>query len=73
MCAHSARREDLDRMGVTIHENAGTARFVDPHTIATESGLRLEADTIILCAGGTSRRLPIPDSNSPPPTAMPGA
>ena len=58
--AHSARREDLDRMGVTIHENAGTARFVDPHTIATESGLRLEADTIILCAGGTSRRLPIP-------------
>ena len=28
--AHSARREDLDRMGVTIHETAGTANFVDP-------------------------------------------
>ena len=58
--AHSARREDLDRMGVTIHEKVGTASFVDPHTIETASGLRIEADKIILCAGGTSRRLPIP-------------
>lgn len=57
---HSARREDLDRMGVTIHETAGTASFVDPHTIETGSGLRVQADSIILCAGGTSRRLPIP-------------
>ena len=29
-------------------------------TRSQPSGLRLEADTIILCAGGTSRRLPIP-------------
>src|SRR5687767_13554430 len=53
--AHSARREDLDRMGVTIHEKAGTASFVEPHTIETGSGLRIQADKIILCAGGTSR------------------
>ena len=58
--AHSLRREYLDRLGVTIHEKAGTARFVDPHTIETESGLRLQADKFILCAGGTSRRLPVP-------------
>ena len=45
---------------MTIHEKAGTARFVDPHTVETEHGLRLRADKIILCAGGTSRRLPIP-------------
>ena len=47
-------------MGVTIHETAGTASFVDPHTIETGSGLRVQADSIILCAAGTSRRLPIP-------------
>ena len=58
--AHSLRREYLEELGVTIHEKAGTASFVDPHTIETDSGLRLEADRIIICAGGTSRRLPIP-------------
>ena len=58
--AHSLRREYLDQLGVTTHEKAGTASFVDPHTIETDSGLRLQADRIIICAGGTSRRLPIP-------------
>ncbi len=57
---HSARREHVEQLGVTIHERAGTARFVDQHTIETESGLRLRADKFILCAGGTSRRLPLP-------------
>ena len=57
---HSALREHIDRLRVTLHERAGTARFVDPHTIETESGLRLQADRIILCAGGLSRRLSVP-------------
>jgi pyruvate/2-oxoglutarate dehydrogenase complex dihydrolipoamide dehydrogenase (E3) component len=57
---HSAFRELLDRSGVTIHERAGTARFIDPHTIETERGLRLEADKVIICAGGISRRLSVP-------------
>jgi pyruvate/2-oxoglutarate dehydrogenase complex dihydrolipoamide dehydrogenase (E3) component len=57
---HSTRREHLEKIGVTIHEKAGTARFVDPHTIETESGLQLRSDKVILSAGGTSRRLPIP-------------
>jgi pyruvate/2-oxoglutarate dehydrogenase complex dihydrolipoamide dehydrogenase (E3) component len=60
VCEHTTRREQLEAAGVIIHEQAGTARFVDSHTIETESGLRLHADKIILCAGGTSRRLPIP-------------
>ncbi len=60
MREHAVRRENLEKVGVTIYENSGTARFVDPHTIETESGLRLQADKIILSAGGTSRRLPIP-------------
>lgn len=56
---HSTRPEHLEHLGVTIHEQSGTARFLDSHTIETESGLRLQADKIILCAGGTSRRLSI--------------
>ena len=58
--AHSTRRRDFDALGVTVHEHAGSARFVDSHTVETESGLRLEGDTIILCTGGVSRRLSIP-------------
>ncbi len=58
--AKSFGRADVDRLGVTVYEQAGIARFVDPHTIETESGLRLQADKFILCAGGTSRRLPVP-------------
>ena len=60
MPAKSFGRPDVDRLGVTVYEQAGIARFVDPHTIETESGLRLQADKFILCAGGTSRRLPVP-------------
>ena len=41
--AHSALRDQIDSLGVTIYEQAGAARFVDPHTIETESGLRLQA------------------------------
>jgi pyruvate/2-oxoglutarate dehydrogenase complex dihydrolipoamide dehydrogenase (E3) component len=60
--AHSSLREHVDRLGVTLYEQAGTARFVDPHTIEAERGLRLRAGKIILCAGGTSRRLSVPGS-----------
>jgi pyruvate/2-oxoglutarate dehydrogenase complex dihydrolipoamide dehydrogenase (E3) component len=57
---HSTLREQVDRLGVILYERAGTARFIDPHTIETESGLQLHADRIILCAGGRSRRLSVP-------------
>jgi dihydrolipoamide dehydrogenase len=58
--AHSAFRKQIDSLGVTVHEQAGAARFIDPHTILTESGLQLQAKTIILCTGGVSRRLAVP-------------
>lgn len=58
--AHSTLRNQVDRLGVTLYEQAGCARFVDPHTIETDRGLRLQADRVILCAGGTSRRLSVP-------------
>src|SRR5271154_1277253 len=57
---HSIRREQVERLGVAIYERSGTARFIDPNTVETASGLRLQADRIILSAGGMSRRLPIP-------------
>jgi len=57
---HAAFRGEIDRLGVTVHERAGLARFADPHTVETESGLRLHADRVILCAGGVSRRLTVP-------------
>jgi pyruvate/2-oxoglutarate dehydrogenase complex dihydrolipoamide dehydrogenase (E3) component len=57
---HAARREQLENVGVRIYDNSGSARLVDAHTIETGRGLRLQTDKIILSAGGTSRRLPIP-------------
>ncbi len=60
--AHSAFRPQIDRLGVTVHERAGAARFSGPHEVETGSGLRLRADRIILCTGGTGRRLGVPGS-----------
>lgn len=57
---HSALRSDIDRLGVTLHEQAGDARFVDAHTIETTRGLRVEGAKFILCAGGVSRRPSVP-------------
>jgi pyruvate/2-oxoglutarate dehydrogenase complex dihydrolipoamide dehydrogenase (E3) component len=57
---HSSFRKQIDSLGVTVHENAGTARFTDEHSIETESGLRLEGEKIIVCTGGVSRPLPVP-------------
>ncbi len=54
---HSLLRSDLDAAGVTIHEQAGTARFIDPHTIESDNTPRLQAEKIIVCTGGTSRQL----------------
>ncbi len=56
---HSSLRQQIDLAGVTVFERTGIARFAGPHVIKTESGLCLKANKLILCAGGTSRRLPI--------------
>lgn len=58
--AHSVFRGQIDALGVTVYEQAGAARFADPYTIETESGLRLQAEKIIICTGGVSRRLAVP-------------
>ncbi len=58
--SHSALRQQIDSLGVTVHERAGVAHFVDEQTIETEGGLRLQAEKFIICTGGASRRLPVP-------------
>lgn len=58
--AHSALRGQIDLAGVAVHERAGPVRFAGPHTIETESGLRLQSEKIIICTGGASRRLSVP-------------
>ena len=60
--ARSLLRDDLERAGVTIHEHAGVARFVDPHVIESESAPRLRSKTVIICTGGVARRLRVPGS-----------
>ena len=60
VCAHSSLRQQIDSLGVRVHQQAGQARFVDAHTVETKSGLRLPAERFIVCTGGVSRRLPIP-------------
>src|SRR5690348_6530302 len=53
-------RDDLDRAGVRIYEQAGPARFADAHTVESDQGPRLHADKVVVCTGGTSRPLPVP-------------
>ena len=55
-------REHLDAAGVTVYEQAGTASFIDPHTIEADSGLRLHAEQIIICVGNSCRRPAVPGS-----------
>src|SRR5271166_1638680 len=58
--AHSSLRQQIDSLGVNVHEHAGVARFADQHTIETEGGLRLQAEKIVIWTGGVSRRLSVP-------------
>ncbi|MGH8649058.1 MAG: FAD-dependent oxidoreductase, partial [Burkholderiales bacterium] len=44
---HTALRDRIDTLGVSVHERAGRARFVDAHTIEAETGLRLQGEKII--------------------------
>ena len=58
--AHSAFRGQIDSLGVAVYEQAGAARFADLHTVETANALRLQAEKIIICTGGVSRRLSVP-------------
>ena len=51
---------EIRAAGVTVHERVGVARFTGPHTVETRSGLSIRAEKLIVCTGGTSRRLAVP-------------
>ncbi len=53
-------RDDLERAGVRIYEQAGPAWFGDARTIESDNAPRLRAGKVIICTGGTSRPLPVP-------------
>src|SRR5437762_3224276 len=53
-------RDDVERAGVRIYEQAGPARFADAHTVESDHTPRLQADRVIICTGGSSRPLPVP-------------
>jgi len=56
---NASLRRQVEAAGVSIVANAGPARFVDAHAVEA-GGTRYEADRIILCVGGISRRLSVP-------------
>ncbi|MBA2275272.1 MAG: NAD(P)/FAD-dependent oxidoreductase, partial [Chloroflexi bacterium] len=52
-------RHHLERVGVTVHEETGDARFIGGLAVGLPDGRRFEAERIIVCVGGHARRLPI--------------
>lgn len=58
--AHSTLLDHVNKAGVTLFENAGTAQFRDAHTIENEHAPTLQAERIVICTGGVSRRLHVP-------------
>lgn len=50
----------LEEAGVTVRDDAGPARFTDPHTLALQDGGELRGEKFVICAGGHARRLPFP-------------
>jgi len=57
---HTLLREDLERAGVRIYEQAGPAWFADAHIVESGNAPRLQAGKVVLCTGGTSRPLAVP-------------
>ena len=73
MRACSTWREQIDSLGVSVYEHAGVARFVDPHTIETTTGLRLQAENSSFAREESVGGSTSPDSSSHARQATPGA
>src|SRR5262245_13811416 len=57
--SHSSMRQQIDAPGVKVRERTGLARFLDAHTIETQSGLRLEGEKFCASRGAP----PLPDDS----------
>ncbi|HEY3039213.1 MAG TPA: NAD(P)/FAD-dependent oxidoreductase [Pyrinomonadaceae bacterium] len=58
--SHSSWRTNINELGVDVYENAGSVHFEDAHNVRSSSGLHLQGKNIIICTGGSSRRLDVP-------------
>jgi dihydrolipoamide dehydrogenase len=60
--AHSIVRisDRVRSIGIELVEDAGPARFLDPHTVTLPDGRRWSADRIVIAVGGHPGRLSIP-------------
>jgi pyruvate/2-oxoglutarate dehydrogenase complex dihydrolipoamide dehydrogenase (E3) component len=58
--AHSSLRRQIELANVKVYEQSGSVHFLDGHTLATATGEELQAKNIIICTGGTSRKLSVP-------------
>jgi dihydrolipoamide dehydrogenase len=58
--SHSTLLEQITNAGVALFEHAGTAAFVDTHTINSASAPALRGERIVICSGGMSRSLDVP-------------
>lgn len=60
--AHEQRRlaEVMRGQGIDLVEEAGPARFVDPHTVRIPDGRAFAGDAVVVVVGGQAGRLPIP-------------
>lgn len=54
--------QGLEQAGVTVHARAGTARFVDAHTLTLENGGLLEGKSFVIATGGHARAGGFPGS-----------
>lgn len=50
----------LQDVEVDLIEGGGAAKFADAHHVVTEDGRTIEGEKIIICAGGSPRKLPFP-------------
>jgi pyruvate/2-oxoglutarate dehydrogenase complex dihydrolipoamide dehydrogenase (E3) component len=57
---HSTLLAQVRNAGVNLFEHAGTARFIDAHHVATEHGLTMAGERLVICTGGVSRTLDLP-------------
>jgi pyruvate/2-oxoglutarate dehydrogenase complex dihydrolipoamide dehydrogenase (E3) component len=53
-------QEHLRASGADVFVQTGPARFLDPHTVVTGTGLRLSGEKFVICTGGRARRLSFP-------------
>jgi pyruvate/2-oxoglutarate dehydrogenase complex dihydrolipoamide dehydrogenase (E3) component len=56
MHGHQRLGDILRRRGIDLLDDAGSARFVDPHTIATPDGREHTGDALVIAVGGHPAR-----------------